>query len=1286
MNTTPSDLRRTGISVVGDMPWGTHFCHFYATKQDLLDTLVPYFKAGLESKEFCVWVVSDSTLISMEEAKGALAGAVPDLDRHLADEDMEILNGLDWYLEENVFNLERVTRAWDAKLKRALARGYEGMRVSGDTFWLTEKDWKDFCAYEKQLNDFITDQPMTVLCTYPLAKSAAAEILDVMDVHQFATARRQGQWQVIQSPESIHARAQVKRLNEELQKIVKQTPQRPLIMRYGVAVLAVIAALIINRLLNINLVGAPAMLFLCAVMFSAWYGGVKPGLLAMPLAALAFAYYFVIPTNSWSVDVREIPRLLLFVLSALFVISLSAAQKRASESLRRARDVLAGTVEELKRSNQALRTENTERKRAEALLHAKEQAFRAIVENAPDQIIRYDREFRRVYVNPAVAQFYDLPAEALIGKPLGSGVREADLDVKKDELAQVRERIAAVFNTGKTYDYELTWTMPTGRTYFSIRLFPELDLNGSVVNVLGISRDITERKLAEKALDERLRFETLLTELSAAFANLLPNEVDREIDKSLQTLAEFLRVDRASFFQFGEDWTRLYRSHSYTVPGIEPLPPVPMGMKDQFPWITDQLRRGITVKWSRIPDDMPEEAVKEKEYAARLRAKSGLNIPVRMGGSIICAITFTSIANYRDWPDAMVARLRLVGEIFTAAVERKRAGAALRKSEEQFRQMAENIREVFWLATADLSKMLYISPAYEAVWGQSRESLYRQPRSFFAAIHADDRSRVVEIVEKDRERGFEVEYRVVRPDGSIRWIRDRGFPIQDDSGRFYRVAGIAEDITESKCAEEELKKEKEILGKIFDNIPLLIGFVGQDGRVKLVNPEWERTMGWTLKELQEQNVDIFAEAYPDLPYRQEVLDFVAAATGEWVDLKIKIRDGRVIDAACAVVRLSDGTKVAIAQDITERKQAEEKLRQSESQLAEAQHLANIGSWSLDLSSNTVTWSDELYRIFGVQPSEFDHNYEAVIGTTHPEDREWLRSVIEHAIKTHEPFSVYYRITQTTGEVRVLHAHGAVVTDEHGNAKRLHGTAQDVTERMQAEEKLRATTEQLRALSAKLQSAKEEEGIRIARELHDEMGSTLTSLRWDLERFDKIISEAEEWSQVQVLRRKVAEMIKLTDITISTMRRIASELRPSILDDLGLPEAIEWQAHQFQNRTGIVCHCDCSLEKLDFDQEQATAIFRIFQEALTNVLSHAGATEVEVVARNGDGDFVLTISDNGRGITEDEKSGRLSLGILGMRERAHLIGGEFEIKGIEGMGTVVTVSVPISQQANLKSAP
>jgi signal transduction histidine kinase len=154
------------------------------------------------------------------------------------------------------------------------------------------------------------------------------------------------------------------------------------------------------------------------------------------------------------------------------------------------------------------------------------------------------------------------------------------------------------------------------------------------------------------------------------------------------------------------------------------------------------------------------------------------------------------------------------------------------------------------------------------------------------------------------------------------------------------------------------------------------------------------------------------------------------------------------------------------------------------------------------------------------------------------------------------------------------------------------------------------------------------------------------------------------------------MLALTDATIGVVRRIASELRPSVLDVLGLTEAIEWQARQFQDRSGIVVHCQLPGAELELNQEQSTAVFRIFQEALTNILRHAQATEVEVRMVEESDTLVLTIRDNGRGITEEEKSGQLSIGLLGMRERAHLIGGELDITGIPGEGTTVKIRFPI----------
>src|SRR2546430_122026 len=180
-----TEMRKTGIDVVGDMPWGTHFCLFYETKDDILDTLVSYCKAGLEGGEFCLWVVSEP--VTVDEATYALNRAVPELDRYLADHSIEIVSARDWYLQGGTFDLKRVIDGWHEKLTRALASGYAGVRVTGDTAWLEKKDWKDFCEYEEALNESVANQRLAVLCTYPLAACGAAEILDVVRTHQFAS-------------------------------------------------------------------------------------------------------------------------------------------------------------------------------------------------------------------------------------------------------------------------------------------------------------------------------------------------------------------------------------------------------------------------------------------------------------------------------------------------------------------------------------------------------------------------------------------------------------------------------------------------------------------------------------------------------------------------------------------------------------------------------------------------------------------------------------------------------------------------------------------------------------------------------------------------------------------------------------------------------------------------------------------------------------------------------------------------------------------------------------------
>jgi C4-dicarboxylate-specific signal transduction histidine kinase len=222
--TQERELRKTGIRVVGDVSWGTHFFLFYETKEDLLDALVPYFKVGLESGEFCVWVAYKP--LTAEEVKRAMRRSVPGFDRYLNNHSIEILGGPEFYLRDEEFDLKRVIRRWDEKLEYALANGYVGLRLSSNTAWLKKKQWSAFTDYEGEVNDFIERRRILALCTYPLARSTATEILDVARTHKFAIARRNKYWEIVETAQLKQAKAEIKKLNSELeQRVVERTRQ-----------------------------------------------------------------------------------------------------------------------------------------------------------------------------------------------------------------------------------------------------------------------------------------------------------------------------------------------------------------------------------------------------------------------------------------------------------------------------------------------------------------------------------------------------------------------------------------------------------------------------------------------------------------------------------------------------------------------------------------------------------------------------------------------------------------------------------------------------------------------------------------------------------------------------------------------------------------------------------------------------------------------------------------------------------------------------------------------------
>jgi len=210
-------MRHSGLGIIGDVPWGTHFCQFYQDKQDLVDTLVPYFAAGLSHNEFCMWVTSAP--LQVEEAKASMRAVVPSLDAFIDKGQIKFLDYENWYTLGGRFDADRVLRGWVAELEAATSRGFEGLRLSGNTFWLEQATWRDFTEYEAAVDRVIAQYPMIALCTYSLERCGAVEIMDVKSNHAFALIKRSGEWQVIESAERRKIEASLRESEERYRSL-----------------------------------------------------------------------------------------------------------------------------------------------------------------------------------------------------------------------------------------------------------------------------------------------------------------------------------------------------------------------------------------------------------------------------------------------------------------------------------------------------------------------------------------------------------------------------------------------------------------------------------------------------------------------------------------------------------------------------------------------------------------------------------------------------------------------------------------------------------------------------------------------------------------------------------------------------------------------------------------------------------------------------------------------------------------------------------------------------------
>ena len=529
--------RKSGIDVLGDLPWGSHFCVFYETRQDLLDVILPFFKAGLEGNELNVWVISNPFLPTTEEAVLALEKVVPDVRRLLENGRLEIFSEPDWYLKKNDFSVENLLKALQEKVSAARTRGFDGIRASGDLFWLEQKYWTAFYSYERQLHDLIAEAPAIVMCSYPLPKFGGADVLDIVQAHQFAISRRQGKWELIESPALVQSGGETKKISELLQAKKGPAPRNQA-MGYMAAVVSVVVALLVAK----NLVDAPVSLLLCAIIFGAMFGGTGPGLAATLLSLLSFAFFFMRPNQLGNVSLTEWSRFLIFGLSSIFVVLLVAAQTNTARSLRRAYDVLSVTIRKLRETNGALRLEIKERTHTGDELRLAYQRLSYLVENTPLAVIEFDKDLNIQRWSGRAEEIFGWKASEVLHKNVDDADFRIIYDEDKTAVDKVNEELkqgAVNRNISLNRNYTKSGDVIDSEWHNSVLR----DERGNVIAILSLVQNVTERRKAEDTLN---RSYAEIRQLSNHLQNIREEErahIAREIHDELGQQLTVLKMD-----------------------------------------------------------------------------------------------------------------------------------------------------------------------------------------------------------------------------------------------------------------------------------------------------------------------------------------------------------------------------------------------------------------------------------------------------------------------------------------------------------------------------------------------------------------------------------------------------------------------------------------------------------------------------------------------------------------------------------------------------------------------
>ncbi|MDD4144673.1 MAG: PAS domain-containing protein [Prolixibacteraceae bacterium] len=650
----------------------------------------------------------------------------------------------------------------------------------------------------------------------------------------------------------------------------------------------------------------------------------------------------------------------------------------------------------------------------------------------------------------------------------------------------------------------------------------------------------------------------------------------------------------------------------------------------------------------------------------------------------------------------IVERLENIALHFGSAILHKMDEYALKEKDEMLAQTQKIAHLGSWSLDLLTNQLSWSDQVYR-IFGIQPDEFAGTYEAFIEYIHPEDREMVDNLYNKsirDGKNGYEIEHRIIQKNtNKIRYVFEKCNHIRDDSGKIVKSVGMVHDITERKKFEialtekERLLRESQEVAHIgsysFDLNKNIWKATNEVYKIFGIPKDYPHTLeGWINCLHPDYKESLLNEL---LNNRKKIIEF----NHEYKIIRVNDHKERWLQGHGKLE--FDSSKnparmIGTIQDITSRKQVEEEIQKLNKDLEErvrerTAELVELNNALKDaeqkyrtIANHTFDWefwinpdgkfiyvSPSCKRITGYSAQEFKNNDRLFIEIVHPEDREMVdhHFYVEHGDKnTGSLFD--FRIITKEGEVKwIAHSCNAVY-DQDGNWIGQRGSNRDITTRKVMEENLLDSQKKLRALTQHINNLMEEEKKQIAREIHDELGHMLTVIKYDLTNLTNNRELA-----VEQVHEELHVMVGLVDSLIDAVRKIATELRPGVLDHLGLFPAIEWQINQFQMMTKIQCDCELDELEIEFNKQETTTIFRILQEILTNIARHSNAKKVVIKIFSAEEDFYLTVKDDGVGFNLEEKLQSGSLGLIGMQERALSIKGEVSVESYPGKGTLIS---------------